>query len=237
MNKRWDILSLGCAAVDDLLYVPAYPPPDAKLRVSRVERQCGGLGATALVAAARLGAGAPYAAILGEDELSRFVADALRQEGIDTSPVVHRKDGRPGHSIIVVGQEHPTRNVFSIPGLSGADAEQPAEEIIRARVLMVDHHGIAGGIRTARLAREAGIPIIADFERDESPQFSELLRTVDHLVLSADFACKITGAASPDQAVDRLWTTQRQAVVVTAGEAGAWYKQAQRHLPAAGVPG
>ena len=26
----WDVLGLGCVAVDDLLHVPAYPPSDAK---------------------------------------------------------------------------------------------------------------------------------------------------------------------------------------------------------------
>src|SRR5207244_11900308 len=28
---RWDILGIGCVAVDDLLYVEAYPAPDAKM--------------------------------------------------------------------------------------------------------------------------------------------------------------------------------------------------------------
>lgn len=51
-----DVLGLGCAAVDDLLYVPAYPPADAKVQVRRRESQCGGLTGNALVAAARLAA-------------------------------------------------------------------------------------------------------------------------------------------------------------------------------------
>ena len=54
--KTIDVLGLGCTAVDDLLYVPQYPAEDTKMRVRRRERQCGGLCATALVAAARLGA-------------------------------------------------------------------------------------------------------------------------------------------------------------------------------------
>ena len=44
----WDVLGLGCVAVDDLLRVPSYPAPDSKVRVSHRERQCGGLTATAL---------------------------------------------------------------------------------------------------------------------------------------------------------------------------------------------
>ena len=51
-----DIFGLGGVAVDDLVFVDAYPPADAKTVVARRERACGGLTATALVAAARLGA-------------------------------------------------------------------------------------------------------------------------------------------------------------------------------------
>lgn len=236
MSKRWDILSLGCAAVDDLLYVPSYPGPDMKTRVARAVRQCGGLGATALVTAARLGARCAYGAILGQDALSRFVEDALRQEGIDTSVVVRRADAHPGHSLIIVGQEHPTRNVFSISGVTGADADQPGGDVIRsAGVLFVDHHGTAGGLRAARIAREAGMPVVADFEREGGPEFAELLDLVDNLVLSFDFAGKLTGAGAPEQAVERLWTPRRHAVVVTAGAMGAWYKGIgcpTRHQPA-----
>jgi len=54
-TKRFDVLGLGCAAVDDLLYVPSFPGADAKVRVTRSVRRCGGLTGAALVTAARLG--------------------------------------------------------------------------------------------------------------------------------------------------------------------------------------
>lgn len=53
---RFDVLGLGCTAVDDFLYVPSYPPADGKVEVRDRERPCDGLAATALVAAARGGA-------------------------------------------------------------------------------------------------------------------------------------------------------------------------------------
>ena len=49
MTKTFDILGLGCVAVDDLLYVARYPEADSKQQVLRRQRQCGGLTATALV--------------------------------------------------------------------------------------------------------------------------------------------------------------------------------------------
>jgi sulfofructose kinase len=69
-----DILGVGSVAVDDLLAVAAYPPADAKARVLRRERQCGGLTGTALVTAARSGARCGYAGVVGTDELSDEIA-------------------------------------------------------------------------------------------------------------------------------------------------------------------
>src|SRR5207253_1049385 len=82
MTPTFDILGLGCVAIDDLLYVDSYPLADTKVQVRRRERQCGGLTGTALVAAARLGSKCAYAGTLGEDELSQFVLDRLAGEGI-----------------------------------------------------------------------------------------------------------------------------------------------------------
>ncbi len=66
MVERFDILGLGCTAVDDLIYVESYPAADSKVRIRRRERQGGGLTGTALVAAARMGARCQYAGGLGE---------------------------------------------------------------------------------------------------------------------------------------------------------------------------
>jgi sulfofructose kinase len=90
-----DVLGLGIAAVDDLLYVDAFPAADQKAPVRRRERQCGGLTATALVAAARLGSTCMYAGVLGDDELSAFVIASLAAEGIDLSRIVSRTAARP----------------------------------------------------------------------------------------------------------------------------------------------
>jgi sugar/nucleoside kinase (ribokinase family) len=223
-----DILGLGCTAVDDLVYVAAYPPADVKVPIRARDRQCGGLTATALVAAARLGSRCTYAGCLGDDELSRFVLDRLRAEGIDMSPVVRRKDARPVHAVIVVDETHHTRNIFyDLAGVIGADPRQPSADLIRAaRVLFVDYIGMEGMLRAAAIAREASVPVVADIENDREPRFRELLALVDHLIVSVEFALRITGEPDPARAAAALWSADREAVVVTCGAEGAWYMEA-----------
>lgn len=235
---RFDILGFGAVAVDDLLYVDEYPSAERKVRVRCRQRQCGGLTGTALVAAARLGARCAYVGVLGEDEDSRFVAECFAREGIDAAYRVVRGDARPAHCTIIVDQTHRTRTIFaSLDGHLGADPRLPEAELIRAaRTLLVDHHGLEGTIRAVRIARESGVGVVADFERDPGEPFAELLAGVDHLIVGERFAAQLSGVNEPARAAEALWTANRRAVVVTCGAAGCWYvgpaAKTARHVPA-----
>lgn len=233
MSEGFDVLGLGSVAVDDLLYVDAYPPAEAKVRIRRRERQGGGLTATALVAAARAGARCAYAGILGDDDDSRYVLDNFARENIDVGQVVHRDGVRPIHSTIIVDETAHTRTIFfDLQGTIGADANHPPASVIEAsRVLFVDHYGIEGMIRAAHIARAAGVPVVADLERDEWPGFDELLALVDHLIVSRDFARKRTGESDPAAAVQKLWSAARNTVVVTCGGDGCWFREARESSP------
>jgi sugar/nucleoside kinase (ribokinase family) len=223
-RRTIDILGLGAVAVDDLIFVESYPPPDAKARVVRRERHCGGLTATALTAAARLGARCAYAGVLGNDALSHFAATCLEQEGIDVSWAQRTPSARPVYSNIIVDQRRGTRNIFyDLERVVGASVRTPARLIRSCRVLFVDHVGVAGMVRAARLARQAGIPVVADLETACDPQFHQLLALADHLILSRDFARALTGARSPAQALCKLARPDRQVAVVTCGDEGCWY--------------
>ena len=239
MDKRWDVLGLGCAAVDDAIYVERFPAGDTKIRVRHRQRRVGGLTTAALLTGARMGGSCAYAGKLGNDELSTVVLDELQRTGVDVSPVVHVDEGSPIHAIVVLGDADHTRTIFAYnDGSLGAHGALPPAEVIEAtRVLFVDTYGVAGQLRAARIARAAGIPIVADFERGEGPHFEELLALVDHLILSQHFACSWTGSDSPQQALQHLWTPQRAAVVVTAGEQGCWLLDAEgvHHQPAFAV--
>ena len=107
-----DILGVGSVAIDDLLFVAAYPPADAKARVLRRERQCGGLTGTALVAAARSGARCGYAGVVGTDQLSDEIARQFERVGVDTRWMAREPHARVIYSVIVVDDQQQTRTIF-----------------------------------------------------------------------------------------------------------------------------
>jgi sugar/nucleoside kinase (ribokinase family) len=123
----------------------------------------------------------------------------------------------------------------------GAHDNLPTEEtILCSRVLFIDHYGMAGNLRAASLARAAGIAVVADFENSTVPLFDQLLPLVDHLVLSEEFAKRMTRTPTASKAAQALWNSQRSTVIITAGANGCWSvspnHQAQpRHHPAFAV--
>ena len=222
---QFDVLGFGAVAVDELLLVDRYPPAESKVRVRRREQQCGGLTGTALVAAARLEARCAYVGVIGDDELSHLVLNRLAREGIELAHAVHRRDACPAHSTIVVDLGCNTRTVFAgMDGCLGADDSRPAAGLIEAaRCILIDHHGVEGSLRAARIARAAGVPVVADFERRPEGAFDELLAEVDHLVVGQRFAEQLSGEGHPGRAAERLAAAGRRAAVVTCGADGCWF--------------
>ncbi len=225
-----DVLGLGCAAVDDVLYVAGFPAADGKARVQRSIRRSGGLTFAALVAAGRAGARCAYAGCLGNDGLSEHIARELAQEGIDLRHAPRLPEARVVHSVIVVGEQNASRTIFfEANGVIGAHDSLPAKEVIAgAKVLLIDQYGMKGNLRAASIARSAAVPVVADFEDADVPLFEETLQLVDHLILSEDFALPLTGARTPAEAAVKLWRPNRAAVIITCGAKGCWSVSAEK---------
>lgn len=241
MNS-YDMVAIGALAVDDLLYVDEFPRPDAKVRVLRRLRQAGGLAGNALIAAARLGASVAYAGTLGDDELSREVAEKLRVEGVELGPAERNAAARPAQSTIIVELKNLTRTVFSSSsGLLGPGDETDWLGLLsNARVLLIDHHNPAGTLRAIRAAKANGAAVAADVERRADGPFDELLCEIEHLVVSLRFARQLSGCADPAEACRSLFSSSRRVVVVTCGAEGCWWSDDRtaepNYQPAYSVP-
>ena len=112
MDNGFDILGLGCTAVDDLLYLDAYPAADTKVPIRGRQRHCGGLTLTALVAAARLGCRCAYAGMLGDDELSRSSSSGSSTRESTWRTFAAAPTPRPIRSTILVDRGRQTRTIL-----------------------------------------------------------------------------------------------------------------------------
>jgi ribokinase len=240
--KQWDVLGFGAVAVDDLIYLDRFPQPDEKLPSLGSARDGGGLAGTALVTAARLGATAAWAGVLGYDDLSIWTLDAFDKEGVDTSAVVRFGQARPIHSVILVERAGGTRTIlFSMQGVQQLTADEVTLDMIgAARVVFLDQTIGNLSQHVLALTRSAGVPTVADLER-LGPGVAETMREAGHLIVGLNFAREVTGEAVPHQAVRALAAFRRDRVLsaVTSGAGGCWYIEGSegepKHVPALAV--
>ncbi|MFD0903209.1 carbohydrate kinase family protein, partial [Actinomadura sediminis] len=78
------IVFCGYANVDLTVEVPVLPGPAARVQATRVRRGEGGMAANAAVAAARMGADARFAGVVGAGPDSTAFLAALAGDGVDT---------------------------------------------------------------------------------------------------------------------------------------------------------
>ena len=236
MNKQYDVLGAGIAAVDDLIYVSDYPPVDCKVPIHGGTRQGGGPACTAIAAIGSLGGRAAYVARFGDNDLSRFIQDALLGRGVDISHIVHDPAGGPYHSIIVVDSSG-HRNVFYDPAMYRVVGEDNLSDslIQSATLILLDHISEPSLGAVAAKAHKLGVPILGDIEGQTESSIS-LAALSDYLVVPRAFAAWASGDADPHNSCAFLARMKRLATVVTAGAEGCYLSTATdpvvRHFPA-----
>jgi sulfofructose kinase len=236
MNKQYDVVGVGIAAVDDLIYVSDYPPIDCKVPIRASSRHGGGPACTAMAAAGSMGGRVAYIARFGDNDLSRFIEDALECRGVDISHVVHDEAAGPYHSVIVVdGSGH--RNVFYDPALYRAvgTADMPDSVILSASLIHLDHITEPSLIPVAERARELRVLVSGDIE-GQTEAAKTLAALTDYLVVPKAWATWASGAHDPFAACTYLARTERLATIVTDGPDGCYLSTkaapAVRHVPA-----
>jgi sulfofructose kinase len=236
MTKQYDVLAIGVAAVDDLLYVSSYPPSNVKVSVIARERHGGGPACTAIATVGTLKGRSAYCARLGGDDLSIYIERLLQQRHVDTTHIIRDSEAAPYRSSIVVDL-HGNRNVFYDASMfRPATIDNIADSLIlSAELVLLDHVAEPALIEIAKKIRNLGVPILGDIEgRSESAL--QLADLVDHLVVPIDFARWASNSIDPADACAYLAQTRRTTTIVTAGPDGCYYTSATdssiTHLPA-----
>jgi sulfofructose kinase len=238
-EKDIDIVAFGISAVDDLIELERFPRPGAKEPVLAARRQCGGNCTNALLAAARLGMRCLYGGHLGRNELSDCVRETLGSAGIEFPAQIAFPEARPIHSRILIERSSGERTIL----YSKAGVVEPRPDNLRAgliargRLLLADDLGPEGTRLACQMAREAGMPVVADIEQITNEATWDVMALADHLIIPLAFAVQLTGQPQPEEAVIHLAASGRALTAVTGGARGCWFvkgeeKMAVRHQPA-----
>ncbi len=175
--------------MDTICVVPAFPRVNTKSHMRDVRVEPGGQVATALITCARLGLAARYIGSVGTDDWGKAQLATLRRENLELH--VREVEGAASQVAVILLEEGVgERTVLwrRDPLLTYPAASLQRDLIVRARILHLDGCDSAAALQAARWAHEAGLPVVIDIDELYDESTHELLKLVDYLIASADFA-------------------------------------------------
>ena len=243
MNREYDVVGIGCCALDITVEVDGYPDADQKVAARSLSKQGVGLVATALVAAARLGGSCAFIAALGDDFLAQFVVDELDRERVDTR-YVRRVPGKSVITAVIVADSTAGTRTIVYDDSQQPDTapEQVTADIIgKSKALHIDNYQKPAALRGAEIARSLGVPVTVDLE-GSGQEADDLLALCDYAIVPLEFVQGRFGAQDMHDGAralfDAIASHGGRAAVVTDGTAGSYLKSRELGLfqPAYRVP-
>jgi sulfofructose kinase len=203
LSSQVDVVGVGLNATDTVIFVPQFPTSGSKVEIRSVSVLPGGQVATAMVACQRWGLRTRYVGKLGDDHAAAVHREEFTQAGVETQ-ITTVPNCASAQSFILV-DSHGERTVLWQRDerlvLQPSDIDR--EWIVNARALLVDGCDTSAATQSAKWAREAGIPVIADLDElylDIDP----LLDNVDYLIVSRDFPAKLSGETNLQNSLPEL---------------------------------
>ena len=160
-----DIVGIGSPVMDLLVNVPRLPPPDGGVGANEIFHQGGGNSASAMAAAARLGARAGMIARIGGDAAGDFIIKDFAYNGVDTSRIVRGGPGTTSAYCVAVSEtELGTRSFLIRGGSAGGLAPEDIdfEYVAAAKILHIEGGGDPASLAAAKFAHERGITVSMD---------------------------------------------------------------------------
>lgn len=221
-SPTFDVSAFGGACWDLLGLVSSYPALDQKVQIEDLSMQGGGLAGTAAVTVARLGGRVAIFARIGDDLFGERIRSGFEDEGVDTTWLMEVPGARSHFAICVVDGASGKRTIFYDYGSKGqfSSEEVDWDALLDCRCLMCDSHHGEISLEAVLRAREAGVPVVLDIERDK-PGNSALLTASSHPVLPMSYALELSGCDSVEEAGRELLSRGPEAVVITRGAEGA----------------
>lgn len=232
-----DIVGVGLNATDTLIELPNFPAIDSKVQISSSQILPGGQVATAIIACAYWGLRTRYVGKVGDDPAGELHRKEFAKSGVDLR-LLSVPDCPSQSSYILIDQRTGERTILwqRNKRLALQPEDLRREWIADAKLLHVDGHDGHAAAAAARWAREAGIPVTADFDNLYHGA-EELLAATDYAIVSREFPARMTGESDLLKSLPLM--QQRYGCRVTGatlGQAGAlawdgarfWYKPAYR---------
>ena len=225
-----EIVGLGVCTLDLVWRVDHFPRGEEIQRAEDLHVGGGGPVATAIVAAARLGARAAMLDVLGDDWRAALILDAFRREGVDTRALKQTPGCTTATASVWARRGDGARSIAYVEGSTPAlaPADLPAGMIESARLLHLNGRHPHACLEACRRARAAGGRVSFDGGAHRyRPEMRALVAQSDVCIVALEFAQRYTGLQAIPAMGEALLREGPQVVGITDGVRGSWLFERQ----------
>jgi sugar/nucleoside kinase (ribokinase family) len=234
MAKPYDLLVAGEINPDLILSGPnlAVGFGQQETLVERATLTIGSSSAIFACGAARLGLKVAFIGVVGEDLFGGYMLEALRERGVDTSPILRDPSQPTGLSVIL--SRGADRAILTHPGsMAALNAGQVTDALLgQCRHLHIASYFLQTGLQPGlpglfERAHRLGLTTSLDTNWDPSGEWrgvAELLSRVDVFLPNSREALELTGAAEVERALAQL-SRHCRLVAVKLGASGGLARQ------------
>ncbi len=218
------ITAVGISVADIILVMDGFRTGEGSYHCERMLSEGGGMAATALCAASRLGSKTRLVSRVGDDIHGRFIIEGLQAFGVDTTGVAIVSGRNTTVSIVLADRTSGEKQFYSEYHKSAYldPVDAGLSHLDGTDVLLVDGHWTDQALRSAREAHRRNIPVVADFKRMYDG-LEEIFPLVDYLIIPRFFAAEITQETDTERMLRALAGRWNCVPVVTSGSEGGAY--------------
>jgi len=215
-----DILGIDTPCVDLLVNLNHLPKPDECYPMQEMSWQGGGKVATALTAAARLGASCGIIGVVGNDVYGNFCRKDFERHGVDTQFLYQQESTRTPFSLVLSDRETGSRNIIWKPfDFVQLDSNKlDTNYLAQAKYIHLSNAN-ACNLELARWARANNIKVSYDADHDDA-HLEAMLPFIDVFIASEFLHEQWFGGTDFEASLGAVSKEGPEIVVFTLGEKG-----------------
>lgn len=230
------ILAIGGITIDHIGIIKAMPVWDSNEYITQYITQQGGIAATAIIAAKKLGNSVEYIGGIGNDAEGDYALKVLQDAGIDIKRVKVFANNKTSTSLILVHESTGKRSIINYRGVQlKNDLELDDLNLDNIGFIHLDGFWYKSFLKIINNRKKSIITTIDPSSIIKKKQADELFPYIDYIMPSYNYIKHFTDEENPWQAAKKLLHLYSpKAVIITKGEEGCFIMtdKEKKHIPA-----
>jgi sugar/nucleoside kinase (ribokinase family) len=232
--KDYDLVGIGVSTLDLLTIVEDFSSGDSVQKAVDAKFQGGGPVATALVAAAKLGAKVAMVDSLGDDLVGKLILEEFKSYGVITDRIKVTQHTTSSIASLWIKEFDGKRSIAYRPGTSPelTKNDLPRDAIANAKILHINGRHLQCCLEACKIAKNHHVKTSFDGGGGRyCPELDSLIPLMDICIVAKDFSEQYTKTNNIENAARYFLENGCELFVLTDGENGSYiFSQTGEHF-------